>query len=376
MVEYYLHLCSKELTWLCLNGTWTSHRSLQELGSFKKLRVLQMKGCRDLKEVPSGLGILCKLIELDLLFCCSLESLPDEIGELKELQVLLLYNNYGLRSLPTSIGGLESLKILDIFNCYWLMNLPESLGRLTTGLSKLNLNRCSELKLRKGDQTSVILQHLIDGGCRTIYPMEKLLLKGRRLIRKFRPHVTEYWANRARDRYLSSKEMSRNRSGRTLVYQEPFVPPAQQLQAHSADIKKLYGSKLPSLVIFIMWTLMITNHMVQSTSMMQGRCWCHLRENADMLCMPITIRTVAGSNSVLSERLIQMKMHELSDLAPFGNVLSSHEDSSRGCKRSPISSKRWCTLYVPRQWTKEMLILIFAIESFSNLLNGWLQRVL
>jgi hypothetical protein len=59
-------LCSKELTWLCLDDTMIRFQSLEKLGSFTKLRVLEMNDCHELIELPPSIGNLSLLTKVPL----------------------------------------------------------------------------------------------------------------------------------------------------------------------------------------------------------------------------------------------------------------------------------------------------------------------
>ncbi len=62
VVEYYVQLCSKELTWLCLDDTRIKFQSLEKLGSVE-LQVLEMNHCDKLIELPPSIDNLSLLTE-------------------------------------------------------------------------------------------------------------------------------------------------------------------------------------------------------------------------------------------------------------------------------------------------------------------------
>jgi Leucine-rich repeat (LRR) protein len=144
VVEYYVQLCSKELTWLCLDGTMIRFQSLETLGSFTGLRILEMKGCCELIELPPSIGNLSLLTVLQLSFCKALKTLPDTISNLSLLTKLKLRFCEALKTLPDTISKLEKLQILQLRNCYSLEGLPTSIGGLTS-LKKLNCRYCKSL---------------------------------------------------------------------------------------------------------------------------------------------------------------------------------------------------------------------------------------
>jgi hypothetical protein len=64
VTKHSVHLCSKELTWLCLNDTMIRFQNLKKLGSFTGLRVLEMNSCDKLIKLPSSISNLSLLTEL------------------------------------------------------------------------------------------------------------------------------------------------------------------------------------------------------------------------------------------------------------------------------------------------------------------------
>jgi Leucine-rich repeat (LRR) protein len=114
VMEYYVHLCSKELTWLCLKGSIIGFQSLEKLGSFTGLRVLELNSCDELIELPSSIGNLSLLTELQLGSCKDLKTLPDTISKLQKLQILELQDCSSLESLPPSIDNLSLLIKLQL----------------------------------------------------------------------------------------------------------------------------------------------------------------------------------------------------------------------------------------------------------------------
>jgi hypothetical protein len=66
VVEYYVQLCSKELTWLCLDDTMIRFQSLEKLGSFTRLRVLEMNDCHELIKLPPSIDNVSLLTEVPL----------------------------------------------------------------------------------------------------------------------------------------------------------------------------------------------------------------------------------------------------------------------------------------------------------------------
>ncbi len=145
VVEYYVQLCSKELTWLCFDDTRIKFQSLEKLGSFTELWILEMNHCVKLVKLPPFIGNLFLLTELQLSWCKALKTLPDTIGKLEKLQILQLGSCHSLEGLPTSIGGLISLKKFNCEYCKSLAKVFTNVGQLRK-LEALSFEGCSQLK--------------------------------------------------------------------------------------------------------------------------------------------------------------------------------------------------------------------------------------
>ncbi|XP_052292146.1 disease resistance protein RUN1-like isoform X7 [Citrus sinensis] len=103
----------------------------------KKLVILNLRGSKSLKSLPSGIFNLEFLTKLDLSGCSKLKRLPEISSDCKRL-----------KSLPSSLYRLKSLGILDLHGCSNLQRLPECLGQLsspiTCNLAKTNIERIPE----------------------------------------------------------------------------------------------------------------------------------------------------------------------------------------------------------------------------------------
>jgi Leucine-rich repeat (LRR) protein len=148
VVEYYISLCSKELKWLCLSEVQIKSTSIQKLGSFQKLRVLQIYECRELEQLPESIGKLCDLMELDLSRCGSLKSLPESIGKLKSLKILKIIGCISLEEIPAGVGKLSKLEYIYARECGTLKTLCE-FGTEMQHLTELHLSGCKNLKTIK-----------------------------------------------------------------------------------------------------------------------------------------------------------------------------------------------------------------------------------
>ncbi|CAM6036319.1 unnamed protein product [Sphagnum compactum] len=110
--------------------------NIQELPSMsglfpcKELRMLILKDCTALKELPQTIGKLSRLKNLDVQVCSTLKALPDSVGELVELTQLNLSNCTTLKMLPDTICLLSKLEKLWLINCTKLEFLPTEFGKL------------------------------------------------------------------------------------------------------------------------------------------------------------------------------------------------------------------------------------------------------
>ncbi|CAK9224463.1 unnamed protein product [Sphagnum troendelagicum] len=110
----------------------------------KELRMLILKDCTALEELPQTIGKLSRLKNLDVQGCSTLKALPDSFP-CKELRMLILKDCTALEELPQTIGKLSRLKNLDVQGCSTLKALPDSVGELVE-LTQLNLSNCTTLK--------------------------------------------------------------------------------------------------------------------------------------------------------------------------------------------------------------------------------------
>ncbi|KAH9726186.1 ADP-ribosyl cyclase/cyclic ADP-ribose hydrolase [Citrus sinensis] len=107
-----------------------------------KLVILNLRGSKSLKSLPSGIFNLEFLTKLDLSGCPKLKRLPEiSSGNIS----WLFLRGTAIEELPSSIERLLRLGYLDLSNCKRLKNLPSSLYRLKS-LGVLNLCGCSNLQ--------------------------------------------------------------------------------------------------------------------------------------------------------------------------------------------------------------------------------------
>ncbi|KAH9726343.1 ADP-ribosyl cyclase/cyclic ADP-ribose hydrolase [Citrus sinensis] len=135
----------------------------------KKLVILNLRGSKSLKSLPSGIFNLEFLTELDLSGCSKLKRLPEissgnikwlflrgtAIEELPSSIERLLWLGYvdlsdykRLKSVPSSLCKLKPLGVLNLCGCSNLQRLPECLGQLSypiiLNLAKTNIERIPE----------------------------------------------------------------------------------------------------------------------------------------------------------------------------------------------------------------------------------------
>jgi len=108
---------------------WYCKMSIDDLFSkFKFIRVLSLRNCRNLTEVPQSVGNLKHLRSLDLSFT-EIQKLPDSISLLYKLQILKLNHCRRLKELPSYLHQLENLRCLEFINTR-VKIMPAHLGKL------------------------------------------------------------------------------------------------------------------------------------------------------------------------------------------------------------------------------------------------------
>nr|XP_011459123.1 PREDICTED: TMV resistance protein N-like isoform X2 [Fragaria vesca subsp. vesca] len=108
----------------------------------KNLILLSLKGCRQLKILPTNIHMKSLKI-LDLSGCKNLEKFPEISEVMMELEELGL-DETAIQKLPSSIERLQRLNVLSMRNCTSLFSLPYSICSLAH-LTFLNLSGCSKL---------------------------------------------------------------------------------------------------------------------------------------------------------------------------------------------------------------------------------------
>ena len=107
-----------------------------------KLVLLNLRGSKSLKRLPSRIFNLEFLTKLNLSGCSKLKRLPEiSSGNIS----WLFLRETAIEELPSSIERLHRLGYLDLLDCKRLKSLPRSLWMLKS-LGVLNLSGCSNLQ--------------------------------------------------------------------------------------------------------------------------------------------------------------------------------------------------------------------------------------
>ncbi|KAH9781816.1 ADP-ribosyl cyclase/cyclic ADP-ribose hydrolase [Citrus sinensis] len=127
----------------------------QSLLRHNKLILLNLKGCTSLTTLSSEI-FMESLEKLVLSGCSKLKKFPDIVGSMECLSVLLL-DGTAIEELPLSIERLSKLVLLDLNNCKNLKSLPRNISGLKS-LSTLNLSGTS--KFREFPEITGRMEHL------------------------------------------------------------------------------------------------------------------------------------------------------------------------------------------------------------------------
>ena len=112
------------------------------IGVHKKLILLNLKGCKNLRILPSKFEM--ESLEILILSdCLKVKRIP-EFGENMERVSKLYLDGTVITKLPTSIGNLTGLALLDVRDCKNLMSLPRTFFYMKS-LKNLNFFGCSKL---------------------------------------------------------------------------------------------------------------------------------------------------------------------------------------------------------------------------------------
>ncbi|WMV28561.1 hypothetical protein MTR67_021946 [Solanum verrucosum] len=108
------------------------------IGDLTMLTLLNIKGCKNLLAFPDDVSGLKRLEVLILSGCSSLTKLPEDLSGWKSLRELLL-DGTAITKLPNSIFRLKNLQMLILNDCQSLELLPTAIGNLSS-LSSLSLS--------------------------------------------------------------------------------------------------------------------------------------------------------------------------------------------------------------------------------------------
>ncbi|PPR88006.1 hypothetical protein GOBAR_AA32682 [Gossypium barbadense] len=82
----------------------------------KKLQILRLSACPELKMLPPSIGELVRLKYLDISECVNLKCLPKEVGKLVSLEKIDMRDCLQIVNLPTT-AALSNLKSLQRVIC-------------------------------------------------------------------------------------------------------------------------------------------------------------------------------------------------------------------------------------------------------------------
>ncbi|XVE50326.1 hypothetical protein DITRI_Ditri01bG0153100 [Diplodiscus trichospermus] len=113
------------------------------IGVLRRLKLLNLRGCRSLRSLPTKIGM--KSLEILVVSGCSnLRRFPEIDGEMECLLEIYL-DRTGIEELPSSIGHLSNLVLLNLKDCSNLVCLPNNIDGCKC-LKTLNLSCCSKLE--------------------------------------------------------------------------------------------------------------------------------------------------------------------------------------------------------------------------------------
>lgn len=104
-------------------------RKLEGFSSFPNLEELILDYSRKLEEIHPSITVLKRLTLLSLKSCENLKSLPRSMDGLESLKVFNLHGCKRLGNLPEDLGCLHSLEGLDVRNTS-IVDMPSSIGDL------------------------------------------------------------------------------------------------------------------------------------------------------------------------------------------------------------------------------------------------------
>ncbi|GKV38985.1 hypothetical protein SLEP1_g46831 [Rubroshorea leprosula] len=117
-------------------------RELNSLSTSTCLKVLLLRGCKNLRSIPSlrGLSSLEEVVFID----CGLEQLPSGLSSCIALKELIIARCHSLISIPEELKEIHSLVVLWIHWCSKLRSIPENTLNSLTSLKTLYIGGFSE----------------------------------------------------------------------------------------------------------------------------------------------------------------------------------------------------------------------------------------
>ena len=117
------------------------------IGHLPRLQSLDLRNCKNLRSVPSGI-LQLESLRLCFLMDCSNLGIMEDMEHSKGLSlrqnhlgILKLSNCENLETLPNSIGNLTCVRYLVVHNCPKLHKLPDSLRSMQ--LTTLDVSGCN-----------------------------------------------------------------------------------------------------------------------------------------------------------------------------------------------------------------------------------------
>ena len=145
----------------------------------KKLTLLNLKGCKNLKSLPRKFEI--DSLEILILSDCSKIKIIPEFGENMGHVTELYLDGTAITKLPTSIGNLSGLASLNVRECKNLMSLPSTFFNMTW-LKDLNLHGCSKLQENLGRAESVDVNGQVASSNAIFETLKKIVFGGFQLL--------------------------------------------------------------------------------------------------------------------------------------------------------------------------------------------------
>ncbi|XP_059429970.1 disease resistance protein RPV1-like [Corylus avellana] len=145
-----------------------------------QLEILILEGCTSLVKVHESTGYLKRLVLLNLQRCENLRNLSINISNLESLETLLLSQCFNLEKLPEQLGSLTALTMLKVENTA-IKLLPSSFS-LLTNLETVSLLGCECLIESPEFLHTSRLKMLIFAGCTSLVEVHKSIGLLKRLV--------------------------------------------------------------------------------------------------------------------------------------------------------------------------------------------------